>query len=141
MGLNRNIVDLYKYYKNSTINELQVDKDTYKKIVKSFSAKVIKSLFEAEEVKLPIVGTLRIKKIKQKYNPNRMKKDYVLSKKIGKTVYFTNEHRNGYFYAIKWRKSNIKNISYYSFIGERHHLKRPLSKILQTDFSKDFFEN
>ena len=61
--------NLYKYYKNSTINELQVDKDTYKKIVKSFSAKIIKSLFEAEEVKLPIVGTLRIKKIKQKYNP------------------------------------------------------------------------
>jgi hypothetical protein len=33
--------------------------------------------------------------------------DYGATRKLGKTVYYTNEHSNGYKYRVKWEKKGI----------------------------------
>lgn len=135
----RGIVELYTNYTSNTIKDLQVSKDQFKRILSKFSSKVISKVFDAEEVKLPIIGTLRVKKIKQKYKDGKLKIDWQATKKAGKKIYHLNEHRNGYYYKIIWRTCNIKGTRLYSFKPERYHFTRPLSKLLKTDLSKDFF--
>lgn len=133
---------IYNQYCKEIPKNLQIPKGQCKNILKKLSAKVIIRVFDAEEVKIPIIGTIRVKKIKQKYSKNKLKVDWATTKKEGKKVYHLNEHRSGYFYRIMWRRNNnIKGINLYSFIAERHHFKRPLGKILKIDFTKDFFED
>ncbi len=80
----RNIADLYTIYCKNTIPGLQVPKDQFKRVLKRFSVLVIDKVLDAEEVKIPIIGTLRVKKVKQSFLPTKMKIDYQATKKAGK---------------------------------------------------------
>lgn len=140
-GNTRNIKDLYNNYTKTTIKGLQLSKEQFKRILGKFSTKVIDRVFDAEEVKIPIIGTLRVKKIKQKYKENKLKIDWAETKKQGKKIYHLNEHRGGYYYKIMWRTNNIKGTRLYSFTANRKYFTRPLGKLLKTDLSKDFFED
>ncbi len=141
MSNTRHINTLYENYSTNTIKGLVIPKEQFKKIIGKFSILVADKLMDAEEVKLPIIGTLRIKKIKQKYKDNKLKIDFNATKLAGKTIFHTNDHRDGYFYRLVWRRNKIKGNRLYSFIPERYHIKRRLAKILKTDFTKDFFLN
>lgn len=141
MARHRNIHEQYQYYCAHTIEGLRVPKEQFKKVLGRFSILIMDKLLEAEEVKLPIIGTLRIKKIKQKFTKNKLKIDYQETKKLGKIVYHLNDHRDGHFYRFMWSKNKITGIGLYSFTAERHHCKRRLAKLLKTDSTKDFFEN
>ncbi len=137
----RNITVLYDIYCKNTVPGLQVPKEQFKNILKKFSVLLTDKVLDAEEVKLPIIGTLRVKKVKQSYLPTKMKIDYQATKLAGKKVYHLNDDRNGHFYRFSWKKSRITNIRYYSFVPERWHLKRRLCHLLKTEMSKDFFTN
>jgi nucleoid DNA-binding protein len=132
--------DLFNYYTKNTIKDLVLPKEQCKNILKKLSSKIINKVFDAEEVKLPIIGSIRVKKIKHYFEHNKLKINWAETKKANKVVYHTNDHRDGYFYRIIWRRNNrVKGINIYSFTPERYNVKRKLSKILKTDFTKDFF--
>ena len=142
IGLN----ELYQNYSNdpNILQELKVPKETFKKVIKSFSKKVLDTvLLDSEEIKLPIIGSLRIKKIKQNLGKqlkyNKLRVDWKRTKETGYKVYHINEHRNGYYYRFYWNKNKFLNRSFYSFYSERWNAKRRLPKILKTT-SIDYFE-
>jgi nucleoid DNA-binding protein len=137
----RSILSQYDYYCKNTVSGLQVDKKQFRRVLGRFSILVADKLMEAEEVKLPIIGTLRIKKKKMNFLTNKLKIDFKATKEAGKKIYHLNEDRNNYFYKFCWRKARIQNIGFYSFVPERYSMKRRLAKLLKTDNSKDFFEN
>ena len=77
--------EAYKYYKNNTIEELQVDKQTYRKVCDEFNKLFIDEiLICSEEMRLPYrLGTIRVKKSKMKYDDkNKLKIDWAASKKL-----------------------------------------------------------
>jgi len=137
----RNISSLFESYQKNTITGLQVPKDQFRRVIGRFSNLVIDKVLDAEEVKIPIIGTLRVKKVKQNFSNNKLKIDWAETKKANKKVYHLNDDRNGYFYRYSWRKNKIKGISYYSFAPERWCVKRRLAKLLKENKNIDFFEN
>lgn len=141
MSNNRGIVNLYENYCKTTVKGLEVSKEQFKRILKRFSILVIDKVLDAEEVKIPIIGTLRVKKVKQNFAINKLKIDWAETKKIGKKVYHLNEDRDGYFYRYSWRRNAITNIKYYSFVPEKWHVRRRLPKFLKANPGKDFFTN
>ena len=125
--------ELFKEYQKSVLKDLQVSNDQFKRIVKKFSQKLLdKVLLESEEVKLPIIGSLRIQKFKQNFSKNQLRVDWYLTKKHNKKIYHTNDHRDGFIYQYYWKKSRFTNKRYYSFLPERYCAKRRLAKILKT---------
>lgn len=137
----RNINDQYKYYCENTIEGLRVPKEQFRKVLGRFSVLLMDKILDAEEVKIPIIGTLRVKKIKQNFTKNKLKIDWKATKECGKKVYHLNDHRDGYFYRFSWKKNKIVNVSYYSFVPERWNAKRRLAKLLKEKPNVDFFEN
>ena len=136
----RNITEQYDNYSKTVIGGLVVDKKTFKKILSRFSILVVDKVLEAEEVKIPILGTLRIQKKKQDLTKNKLKIDWAETKRTGKLMYHTNDNRNGYYYRTSWRKTNVAYSNYYSFVPERWYFKRRLKKLLK-ETKADFFEN
>ena len=147
--INTKKIGLNEFYKNysdnpNIIQEFKISKEQFKRVIKSFSKKELdKILLDSEEVKLPILGTLRIKKIRKNLErqlyKNRLRIDWKETRKTGCKLYHLNEHRNGYFYRFHWDKNNILNKSLYSFYPERWNAKRRLCKILKTT-DIDYFE-
>lgn len=140
---------IWKDYSETIPKEIQVSREQFEKINDSF-VELLKNkvLYEAEEVKLPMTcGSLRVKKIKQvikltesgHVRTSRLKIDWAATKKEGKRIFHTNEHRGGYYYKIIWRKGNVKNVTTYSFIPERYTLSRKLAHILKNNPEIDFF--
>lgn len=137
----RHNTELFEIYCKNTVQGLQVPKIQHNRIIGRFSKLVVDKILETEEVKLPIIGTLRVKKVKQKFVQNKMKVDWKATKESGKVCYHMNEDREGYFYRFSWRKNKIKGVSYYSFVPERYNLRRRLAKFLKENPSADFFES
>lgn len=137
----RNINSLYEIYCKNTVEGLIIQKKQFVKILKRFNKLVIDKVLEAEEVKIPIIGTLRVQKIKQNYKKEKLKVDWAETKRLGKRIYHLNEDRGGYYYAYKWRKNKIHGISYYSFIPAKYTVKRRLPKFLKENPEKDFYIN
>ena len=132
--------DIYGDYLKSTPKEILLPRKKFMSINKRFIALVTdKILLESEEVKLPILGTLRIKKFKNKFDVKKLKIDFAETKKQGRKMYHLNEHRAGFAYRFSWRKSKIVNNTYYSFTPERYNLKRRLAKILKNRMDIDYF--
>ena len=103
-------IEAYKYYKKNTIDELQVDKQTYRKICDEFNNLLIEEiLINSGEIRLPYrLGTIRIKKSKMKYDDkNKLKIDWAASKKLGKRIYHLNDHTGGYKYRFYWSKGVV----------------------------------
>ena len=114
--------DIYMYYKNNTIPELQVSKKEFRKICDEFNKLIIDEiLINSEEIRMPYrLGTLRVKKSKMKYDDkNKLKIDWAASRKLGKRIYHLNDHTGGYKYRFYWTKGIVKNVTAYSFIPTR----------------------
>tara|TARA_E500000305_G_scaffold108637_2_gene111475 strand:+ start:802 stop:1266 length:465 start_codon:yes stop_codon:yes gene_type:complete len=125
--------DIYMYYKNNTIPELQVSKKEFRKICDEFNKLIIDEiLINSEEIRMPYrLGTLRVKKSKMKYDDkNKLKIDWAASRKLGKRIYHLNDHTGGYKYRFYWTKGIVKNVTAYSFIPTRTNT-RTLAGILK----------
>jgi len=134
--------DVYKYYKSNVIPELQVDKQTFRKICDEFNKEVIERILRSsEEVRFPYrLGTLRIKKSKMKYDDkNKLKIDWAQSKKLGKRIYHLNDHTGGYKYRFYWAKGIVKNITAYSFIPTRTNTRTLASILKDKERELDYF--
>lgn len=90
------------------------------------------------------LGSFRVvkKKINFLYqNKNYMGSiDWAASVKVGKQVFYTNDHTGGYKYLFFWDRSNCKinNLSKYRFIPCRT-FKRRLASLLKNNI-KDYLE-
>jgi len=134
--------DAYKYYKKNVIPELQVDKQTFRKICDEFNKGFIeKILRNSEEIRFPYrLGTLRIKKSKMKYDDkNKLKIDWAQSKKLGKRIYHLNDHTGGYKYRFYWSKGIVKNITAYSFIPTRTNTRTLAGILKDKERELDYF--
>ena len=134
--------DVYKYYKKTIIPELQVDKQTFRKICDEFNKLIIEEiLINSEEIRFPYrLGTLRIKKSKMKYDDkNKLKIDWAASRKLGKRIYHLNDHTGGYKYRFYWTKGIVKNITAYSFIPTRTNARTLASILKDKDRQLDYF--
>jgi len=108
---NYGINDIYEYYKKNIIKDIQVDKNTFKKISKLFIEKMMyKVLYESEDFIFPCkMGRLGVRKRKMNFtNKKCLNVDYHTSNKLGKKVYFTNDHRDGYKYKYDRGRGRIK---------------------------------
>ena len=134
--------EVYKYYKDNVIPELQVDKQTFRKICDEFNKLIIDEiLINSEDVRLPYrLGTIRIKKSKMKYDDkNKLKIDWAASRKLGKRIYHLNDHTGGYKYRFYWTKGIVKNITAYSFIPTRTNTRTLASILKDKDRQLDYF--
>ena len=134
--------EVYKYYKDNVIPELQVDKQMFRKICDEFNKLVIDEiLVNSEEVRLPYrLGTIRVKKSKMKYDDkNKLKIDWAASRKLGKRIYHLNDHTGGYKYRFYWTKGIVKNITAYSFIPTRTNTRTLASILKDKDRQLDYF--
>jgi len=134
--------DAYKYYKKNVIPELQVDKQTFRKICDEFNKEFIEEILRnSEEIRFPYrLGTLRIKKSKMKYDDkNKLKIDWAQSKKLGKRIYHLNDHTGGYKYRFYWSKGIVKNITAYSFIPTRTNTRTLASILKDKERELDYF--
>tara|TARA_B100000519_G_scaffold195617_1_gene200873 strand:- start:62 stop:526 length:465 start_codon:yes stop_codon:yes gene_type:complete len=134
--------EVYKYYKDNVIPELQVDKQTFRKICDEFNKLIIDEiLVNSEEVRLPYrLGTIRVKKSKMKYDDkNKLKIDWAASRKLGKRIYHLNDHTGGYKYRFYWTKGIVKNITAYSFIPTRTNTRTLASILKDKDRQLDYF--
>ena len=134
--------EVYKYYKNNVIEELQVDKQLFRKIFDEFNKLIIDAiLINSEEIKFPYrLGTLRVKKSKMKYDDkNKLKIDWAASRKSKKKIYHLNDHTGGYKYRFYWSKGIVKNISAYSFIPTRTNTRTLASILKDKNRQLDYF--
>jgi len=122
---------VYDDYTKEIIPELQEKEGIHRAILTDFCVKATKAiLLEAKVLSLPYIGDFRIKKKKTSSDRRKMKVDFHLTKKLGFTVYHSNEHRDGYHYSWHWNKKIFKNRRNRSFKACRHNT-RSLSTILQ----------
>tara|TARA_B100001093_G_C26845837_1_gene1022734 strand:+ start:444 stop:908 length:465 start_codon:yes stop_codon:yes gene_type:complete len=134
--------EVYKYYKNKVIPELQVDKQMFRKICDEFNKLIIQQiLLNSEEIRFPYrLGTLRVKKSKMKYDDkNKLKIDWDASRKLGKRIYHLNDHTGGYKYRFYWTKGIVKNITAYSFIPTRTNTRTLASILKDKNRQLDYF--
>ncbi len=135
------IADMYKHYKTQVVDTLQKPYSLYTKILKEANIAIVdKILKESEEIKLPGVGRVRIRKKKMSFKDTAgLRINWKATKASGVKVYHTNDHRNNYRYRFFWYKQAIKGIKPYAFIPSREN-KRKLAKILLNDRSIDYHE-
>jgi hypothetical protein len=109
----------YKFYKEKHFSrgkEYQMTKKQYRDICYAFNKMIIEEICKGKLFPLPFnCGTLWVKKTKK--DPDKPILDHHTTKKLGKKVYFTNIHSDGYVGMISWsrRKYVMKNLIYYSF--------------------------
>lgn len=104
------------------------------------------------------LGVIRVARLgKYKWNSDKVKADgsffvekkpidWSLSKKIGKVIYYENQHTNGYYYRIQWLRTGRppKYRSLFEF-KPSHTVKQQLAKILRNpdrkiDYLNDVIE-
>lgn len=136
------IRDVYNHYKTTTVEQLQKPYETFTTVLRDFNQILVDEiLLHSKEIKLSHrLGWLRVKKSKMSFkDKNKLRIDWQATKKAGKKIYHTNDHRSGYKYRFFWKKDRISGDSPYSFIPTRTN-KRRLAYILKNDKSIDYFE-
>lgn len=141
------MTDFFRYYKkeyaykkfSSKFDDnpgLIVDASTYSAVISDMFEMITEKIIAGEQFKLPLnMGVLGIKKRKMNFDTllanNMLKIDYYESRKIQKTVYFTNEHTGGYRYKWKWdkRKCKIPGKAVYKFIPSLLSKRRVAKKL------------
>ena len=131
------IKDFYKYYlsyaKDGKV--YQIDYTTYRKIITDYFMFIRDEILEkSREFKMPCrLGKVFIFKRKPKsWSKESLCVDFKTTKEIGKVVYHTNEHSDGYKYRFYWKKSDapLPFKSRYQLIATRHN-KRRLAQIVK----------
>ena len=139
------IKDFYKYYlsyaKDGKV--YQIDYTTYRKIITDYFMFIRDEVLEkSREFKMPCrLGKVFIFKRKPKsWSKESLCVDFKTTKEIGKVVYHTNEHSDGYKYRFYWSKlkSLIPNKIKYQLVVTRHN-KRRLCEIIKNK-QRDYVE-
>lgn len=136
------IHDVYNHYKEKVEVGLRKPYKLFAAVLKDMNTCIMNEiLLNSQEIKLPYhLGHLRIKKSKMSFrNKNNLRINWLATKKAGKKIYHTNDHRNNYKYRFLWLKGKHPGGTPYSFIPTRTN-KRRLSKILQTQPEIDYHE-
>jgi len=146
IGKTLGLKDSYKDFKKNveTGSIYKIDYKTYRAVCEEFNKKTVKDiLLNMGEAELPYgLGSIRIQKKKMSISAkSSLRVDWEASKKIGKRVYFLNDHRDNHRYRWYWRKnySIIPNRTVYSFTACRAN-KRELARLLKTSKMIDYFE-
>ena len=128
--------DFYKYYiKSISGNEdaYFVDSKLYSKILFESCKMMMNAIYNGESFHIPCnIGELYIVKKKPAFNKKSLSVDFAESKKIGKLVFYTNDHSGGFKYRFHWdkKRSIIRNKFRYQMIFTRAN-KRFLAKIIK----------
>jgi len=102
------------------------DKTTYKKVVEEIFKVAGQKLIYKNRVSLAGLGMFYL----TAYKSSKKLVDFGMTKKLGKTIYYTNFHSNRVRYRISWGKSI--RIKYYLFKPYRF-LNRELAKKIIND--------
>ena len=135
------LTDFYKgYIEWIESKELYtVRRADFVRIISDFNKVVAEKLLEGKEFAMPAgMGKLVIFKSKDnKSKTTTSAIDWEATNKLGKVVYFRNQHSDGYRYKIKWAYGKpTKNAAKYYLVPCRA-LKRNLAKVIkarETDF-------
>jgi nucleoid DNA-binding protein len=106
--------ECYKEFRHLHPN-ISISFDTFKRIIYTINSTYANHVLEGEKIKLPQgFGSIAINKKKQTYKVHVKGKDriclavnWVESKRLGKKIYFTNAHTEGYRYKFYWFKSEV----------------------------------
>lgn len=150
--------DYYKYYKEKmsykierskyepkTGNTTIVSEELYKKIIREyFEALRNRVVNDPRGIHIVGIGNFRVKKQKMNFSrlieKKNLKVNWRKSKEAKQLVFYTNEHRQHYKYFLAWEKNrHYKYLKLYTFNFCRK-ATRAVSKVLTTDFTKDYFE-
>lgn len=137
--LSYTIPDFYKAYDKEYPGT--IDYPTYRAILLDlFKSMAEGLLYKSEEYKLPYgLGTIYIgKKRPQTYTKKSLAIDYKTTRELGKIIYHTNEHSDGFKFRLHWCRINTPTVvpQRYRLIMTRDN-KRLLAQIIknkQTDF-------
>ncbi|MEK6861616.1 MAG: hypothetical protein AABY07_06615, partial [Nanoarchaeota archaeon] len=134
------ITEGFKQYKKIGANFCS-KKGKAKRFLEAVNKEMVKELLNGKQIRLPFsMGTLRIEKHKVPFNKRRfLYFDFKKFNETGKKFYFLNEHRDGYYYKIKWIKGNSIDLFPYAFFPVRT-FKRTLAKKLLTEDNIDYPE-
>lgn len=102
------------------------DKILYLKVITEIFKVAIEILLIKHRLQLLNIGSFKI----IGYKSNKKLVDFGLTKKLGKTVFFTNFHTNRFRYKLSYFHSMIN--TYYKFVPYRK-LNRDLAKTLKED--------
>lgn len=128
--------DFYAYYLNSIKgceSVYDIDRATYSNIIEDAMKMISSAIFSGYEFKIPHIGDISIvKAMPKRFNKKSIRIDFGESKKVGKTVYHTNDHSGGFKYRFMWSKQHIivRNKSRYEMIFTREN-KRELARIIK----------
>lgn len=138
------LTDLYEgYIKWVEQKELYtVRRADFVKIISDFNNIVAQKLLAGQDFYMPAgMGRFRIVKSKNNSPVTTVSAvDWLETNKIGKIVYFRNQHSNGYRYKLKWDVTGqgVKNGNKYYFVPCRN-FKRTLAKIIKAR-ETDYFQ-
>lgn len=122
------LIDIYESYPyKERDSKYYVDKKTYVELNKDFyQLLMIYLITTGNTYKFPS-GFGHIKVRKRRQTSDRI--DFKKTRELGKTIYFTNMHSNGYYARFKWYKSKVylQNKNMYKFVPVRA-MKRLLAK-------------
>ena len=140
-----NLVDMYSDYVEWVGNKelYTLSRVDFQKVISDFNKGVAEALLDGKEFQMPAaMGLFRI--VKSKSNKVITRKHSAINweetNKIGKIVYFVNQHSDGYRYKLKWDRPNqsARNSNQYYFVPCRA-LKRTLAKIIKAR-TTDYFQ-
>jgi hypothetical protein len=121
----------YKHYKESGGT---LDKKQYKEICYMFNKLLIEDIVDkGNTYTLPYrLGEICVYKNKMQYQ--KLKLDYKVWKETGIVAYHLNEHSDGWYSMLEWRKKGcvLKNRNKFEFKLTRDNSRR-ISKIMQTE--------
>lgn len=114
-----------------------VDPKVYSKVIKDLMALARhKMIYEGEDIEFPqAIGTIIIRRWYTNVSKEAKKiVDFGLSRKVGKTMYFNNQHSHRWIVGFRWNKlrQRLKYIRYYRFVPVRG-FKRELAKAIKHD--------
>jgi hypothetical protein len=127
----RSIVDTYKYYKKKHKKD-HVDYTTYRQICNDFNQMFVQELFEGKIKDLYNgLGKIYICKLPTDYTKPCL--DYKSTKELGKKVYHTNIHSDGFYARFIWVKARARTKRVRKFIFTPTWAnKRALASIMKT---------
>lgn len=135
------IVDMYAYYIDKY--PLGLDYKLFKALLMDYYTILAEQLLSGvEELKMPHrLGTLGIVKYRpKKYNGKSLSVDFKTTRLLGKTIYYLNNHSDGYKYRLFWHKELTNNSSIYHYaVSMVRANKRKLAQIIKQNLN-DFPE-
>lgn len=109
----------------------KVNEHIYRKICKDFNEMLVAEAMTGRCVSFPhYMGGLAVRK--QEVDFEKLKIDWGETDKLGKIIYHTNQHSDGFFARWMWKTPWNVSTAYYKFVPVRG-IKTRLSKIMKQE--------